>query len=95
MGFSKKAKEETGSAYYIAVLDREGKVLYEGPIPVLYRKDRDDSYHIESYFGDSKDLYFVIYDGLGKDCTQVLLRYELTEDGLTEHVIWEVPTPSP
>ena len=76
-------------------MDKEGKVLYEGPLPLLYRKDRGDDYSVESYFGDSKEVYFVIYDGLGQDRTEVLLRYELAENGLTEHVIWEVPNPSP
>ncbi len=81
--------------FAVMVRDFDGSVLYEGPLPMDFRKELGEDwlfFALAAKFGDRNALYCVYdfsYKSKSKDAC-VVVRYEYTPDGLKETLLWAV-----
>ena len=87
-------REKGIGEFAVLVRDFDGSVLYEGPLPMDFRKELGEDwlfYLLATKFGDRNALYCVYdFSYNGKNGNECVVRYEYTPDGLKETLLWAV-----
>jgi hypothetical protein len=87
-------REKGIGEFAILVRDFDGNVLYEGPLPMDFRKGLGEEWlfnALAAKFGDCNALYCVYdfrYNNINMN--ECVVRYEYTLDGLKETLLWAV-----